>query len=59
MLEWNSVNGSTESMAQEEAYIKKAQKPCTGRCTGLVKNSICSSLDCLETFLSWVLELMV
>jgi len=42
MLEGNSVDDSTESMVQEETYIKKAQQPSTGRCTRTVRGSISS-----------------
>ena len=59
MLEWDSINSSTESMVQEEAYIKKAQQPSTGRCTRPVKDSVGGSLDCLETSFCWVLVLLM
>ncbi len=59
MLEGNSVDGSAESMVQEETYIKKAQQPSTGRCTRMVKDSVCSSFDCLKMAFSWVLVLLV
>jgi len=46
-------------MVQQEAYIKKAEEPGTGRCTRLVKNGVCSGLDCLKTMFSRVLVLLV
>ena len=58
-LEWNSFDGDTIGMVEEETNIHHGQEPGAGRRPRTVKKCICGALDGLKTAFSRVLLLLV